>query len=319
MNRDPDDIHAALAALADGTLPEDRRESVLAHVANSPELVAELEKQRRAVALVRSLESVQAPQLLRRSIELAAAGEVATSGVPDAVGTASADGSRSSRSALGSAAAEAEAAARRRRLSGARSAGRFPRSLRRAPRATPAGTRRWRESPLRPAVAALVGTGVAAVVVLALVLSSGGGTAAPTVSQVAGAGLLASTYPPPREDPRNPHSLLASAAGIRYPYWGGSLGWRAIGRRTDAIGGRTVTTVFYASRGRRIGYSIVTGDALPIPARSVAVRVHGMGFHVVSHANPTVVTWREAGRTCVLTARGVSARTLMRLGAWGRA
>ncbi len=46
---------------------------------------------------------------------------------------------------------------------------------------------------------------------------------------------------------------------------------------------------------------------------------HGVSFHVLSHANPTIVTWREAGHTCILTARGVSAGTLMRLATWQRA
>src|SRR5271167_2811900 len=77
MSREPEDIHAALAALADGTLPEQRRESVLARVAETPELAAELEDQRRAVMLASSLERVRAPTLLRRSIELAAAGDAA--------------------------------------------------------------------------------------------------------------------------------------------------------------------------------------------------------------------------------------------------
>jgi hypothetical protein len=303
MNRDPDDIHAALAALADGTLPEQRRESVLARVADSPELAAELEEQRRAVTLVRSLEGVQAPHLLRRSIELAAAGEVAASAAPDAAGAAGVAGSRSSRFAAGSAAAEGEAAARRRRLRDPRSVGRSPRR------------------PSRIFIGGLLAAGAAVVVVLALVLSSGGGgAAAPTVSRASGAGLLAATSSPPGENPRNPHLLSASAAGIPYPYWGGSLGWSAVGRRTDTIGDRAVTTVFYANHhGRRIGYSIVAGDALPIPAGAVAVVWHGVSFHVVSPANPTIVAWRESGHTCILTSREVAVRTLVRLAAWARA
>jgi hypothetical protein len=90
MSREPEDIHAALAALADGTLPEQRRESVLARVAESRELAAELEDQRRAVMLVRSLERVEAPALLRRSIELAAAGDTATAGEGRLTGTGAA-------------------------------------------------------------------------------------------------------------------------------------------------------------------------------------------------------------------------------------
>jgi hypothetical protein len=44
-----------------------------------------------------------------------------------------------------------------------------------------------------------------------------------------------------------------------------------------------------------------------------------VSFHVLSHANPTIVTWGEAGHTCILTARGVSTGTLIRLATWQRA
>ncbi len=283
MSREPEDIHAALAALADGTLPEQRRESVLARVAASPELAAELEDQRRAVILVRSLERVEAPALLRRSIELAAAGDTATAGEGRPAGT-------------GAAVPPAYVRARTRDAR---------RSLtRRRP----------------PRLVAGVAFAAAVAVVLVLVLATGGGTSAPTVLQASGAGLRTATGAAPTENPHNPRLLAASAAGIDYPYWGGKLGWRAVGARTDTVGGRTVTTVFYTnSRARRIGYSIVSGAALAIPPGSASVQRNGVSFHVLSHANPTIVTWREAGHTCVLTARGVGAGTLMRLATWQRA
>jgi hypothetical protein len=277
MSREPEDIHAALAALADGTLPEGR-ESLLERVAKSPELAAELEDQRRAVTLIRSLERVEAPTLLRRSIELAAKGDVAGEGRP--AGTGATSGGVRDRDA-------------RRSL-----------SLRRPPR-----------------LAAAVAFAAAVAVVLVLVLTTtGSNTSAPTVRQASSAGLRTATGAAPAESSQNSHLLAASAAGIDYPYWGGKLGWSAVGARTDSVGGRTVTTVFYTnSRARRIGYSIVSGAALAIPAGSTPVQRHGVGFHVLSHANPTIVTWREAGHTCILTARGVSAGTLMRLATWQRA
>jgi hypothetical protein len=157
-------------------------------------------------------------------------------------------------------------------------------------------------------------------VVLVLVLTTGGGTSAPTVLQASDAGLRSATGAAPAENPHNPHLLAASAVGISYPYWGGRLGWNAAGTRTDTVGGRTVTTVFYAnSRSRRIGYSIVAGPALAIPSGGTTVEHGGVSFHVISHASPAIVTWREAGHTCILTARGVSIGTLMRLATWRRA
>jgi hypothetical protein len=57
-----------LAALADGSLPADRRAEVEAHVAASPELRAALVEQQRAVALVRGVD-VEAPSGLRARLE----------------------------------------------------------------------------------------------------------------------------------------------------------------------------------------------------------------------------------------------------------
>jgi anti-sigma-K factor RskA len=61
---------AELAALADGTLPADRRAELEARAAESPELTDRLAEQRRAVALARSAAAdVEAPARLRAAIE----------------------------------------------------------------------------------------------------------------------------------------------------------------------------------------------------------------------------------------------------------
>lgn len=270
MSRKPEDTHADLAALADGTLPTARREPLLALLADSPDLAAELEHQRRAVTIVRSLESVEAPSLLRRSIETLTAGEEEP--------------------------AEAHSANARR--------GR-------------------RTVSLRLQAGAAVALAAAAVVAVVLVLSTGGSSgppAAPTVLQASSAALLPPTQPAPAQSPRNPNLLATSAAGIPFPYWGDRFAWRTAGARTDTVAGRTVTTVFYTHRGAgRVWYSIVSGPALPVPAGSAAIERRGVSFHVVRAANPTVVTWREAGHTCILTAHAADAATLVRLAAWERA
>ncbi len=270
MSRKPEDTHAELAALADGTLPAARREQLLAQVADSSELAAELEHQRRAVEILRSLESVEAPSLLRRSVETSSAGGEE----PGSTG---------------------------------------PRSTR-----TP---RRRRTVPLRLQAGAAVALAAVAVVAVVLALTGGSSspTAAPTVLEASSTALGPSTRPAPAKSPHNPNLLAASAAGIAFPYWGDRFGWQATGARTNTLAGRTVTTVFYTHRGAgRVWYSIVSGAALPVPAASATVERHGVSFHVV-RANPTVVTWREAGHTCILTARAVSAGTLVRLAAWERA
>ncbi len=271
MSHKPEDTHAELAALADGTLPAARSEQLLAQAADSPDLAAELERQRRAVAIVRSLESVQAPPLLRRSVETATAGGAEP-------GSA---GPRSTRTRL------------RRRTVPAR---------------------------LQAGVAVALAAVAVVAVVLALTGGSGTPTAAPTLLQAASAGVRPSTQPPPPQSRRNPNLLAASAAGIAFPYWGDRFGWQTAGARTDTVAGRTVTTVFYTHRGAgRVWYSIVSGVALPVPAGSPTIERHGVSFHVVRAANPTVVTWREAGHTCILTARAVGAGTLVHLAAWQRA
>jgi hypothetical protein len=270
----PEDTHSELAALADGTLQDEQREQLLALVADSPELAAELERQRRALALMGALEQVQAPAALRRSVEALAAGE----DVPASPRAASVHLPREART---------------------RHLGRL-----------------W----------LVAGVALAAVVaiVVAVVVSSGsstGGGAAPTVLQASGAGVQPATRPAPAESAHDGRVLAASAVGLSFPYWEARpLRWRATGARVDTVGGRTVTTVFYGDRaGRRIGYSIVSGAALPVPAGSGAVQRGGLTFHVLRSGHTTVVTWREAGHTCILTARGVAPETLERLAAWQRA
>lgn len=60
---------AELCALADGTLPAERRAAVEARVAASPELQELVERQRRAVAAARALESEPVPASLQAAVE----------------------------------------------------------------------------------------------------------------------------------------------------------------------------------------------------------------------------------------------------------
>ncbi len=61
---------AELAALADGSIPPERRTALEARVAESPELSARLAEQRRAVMLARSASAdVEAPASLRARVD----------------------------------------------------------------------------------------------------------------------------------------------------------------------------------------------------------------------------------------------------------
>ncbi|HEY7960342.1 MAG TPA: hypothetical protein VID29_00335 [Solirubrobacteraceae bacterium] len=171
---------------------------------------------------------------------------------------------------------------------------------------------------------ALLAGGLAAVAALAVAIvlalgPAGGPAAPPTVLAASAAGLRPATLGAPDENPHSPGHLAISAAGIPYPYWKERFGWRSTGARSDRLGAHTVTTVFYAdSAGRRIGYSIVDGRPLAVPAGFVSWR-HGRleafdRAHAVAGA--TVVTWRRAGHTCILVGSGVSAKTLLTLADW---
>jgi hypothetical protein len=105
--------------------------------------------------------------------------------------------------------------------------------------------------------------------------------------------------------------------GVAFPYWEDRFGWRAVGTRTDRIGGRTVTTVFYGNhRGQTIGYAIASGANPPRISEGMAVRRGGVRYWVTSVNDVPVVTWLRDGHLCVVSGRGVSGATLLRLASW---
>jgi hypothetical protein len=183
-------------------------------------------------------------------------------------------------------------------------------------------SRRRRGIPrLRLAGAGALAAAVAAI--LAIVLGGGARPAsqqATTVLAASRLALLPATLAAPAESPDHAGQLERSVEGVTYPYWGGRPGWQATGARTDRLGAHTITTVFYSGGdGRRIGYAIVAGHALPVPSTGAVIRQSGVRFHVLATGDLEVVTWRDAGHTCVLAGRGVAAATLLRLAGWGRA
>ncbi|HTR73614.1 MAG TPA: hypothetical protein VMG80_08455 [Solirubrobacteraceae bacterium] len=176
----------------------------------------------------------------------------------------------------------------------------------------------------------LVASALAVVVVAALAIGLGArtSTSGPTVLQAARLGLAPATLPAPATSANDVAVLDRSAAGIDFPNWRPSLGWRATGARSDRLGGRTIATVFYEPTGAavqartrsepgygRVGYAIVEGRALPLPAGATRVS-HGIAFHVLNANGATIVTWRRAGHTCILAARDVPSATLMKLAVW---
>jgi hypothetical protein len=78
-----------------------------------------------------------------------------------------------------------------------------------------------------------------------------------------------------------------------------------------------ITTVFYADgRGRRIGYAIVAGSPAPRISGGVVRWRNGTPYRLETQSGAPVVTWLRSGHLCVVSGRGVSSATLLRLASW---
>ena len=183
-----------------------------------------------------------------------------------------------------------------------------------APRSSRRGVRRF--SPWGLAGAGAV---AAAVVVVAIAVGLGGGGSAPTVSfsRAAASTLHPATLPAPGESQAHHAQLAIAVDGVPFPYWSERFGWHSTGSRTDRVDGRLVTTVFYGdSSGRRIGYAILAGTPAPRVDGGVVAWSGGVSYRLLTENGAAVVTWLRDGHLCVVSGRGVSSATLLRLASW---
>jgi hypothetical protein len=160
--------------------------------------------------------------------------------------------------------------------------------------------------------------GALAAVVLALVLILPGGTpGAPSVSQAAALATRGSSAPAPAPDPSDPNVKLGQdVQEVYFPNWDRQFGWSAIGQRSDMVGGRQATTVYYRWHGTdTIAYTIVAAPVLASPNAKVTW-LNGTELRTLRLDGRLVVTWRRAGHTCVLSGVGVPASQLQLLAAW---
>jgi anti-sigma factor RsiW len=159
--------------------------------------------------------------------------------------------------------------------------------------------------------------GALAAVALALVLLLPGGTpGAPSISDAASLAARGPTQGPPAPDPIHPEAVLHQNVGeVYFPNWGRSLGWRAVGSRTDRLGGHQAITVYYQWREDRIAYTIVSAPALAKPAAQ-STWLHGTELRTQTQDGRVVVSWYREGETCVLSGSGVTAGELQKLAAW---
>jgi hypothetical protein len=136
--------------------------------------------------------------------------------------------------------------------------------------------------------------GLATVLVVALVLVLPGSD--PSVADAARLALAAPDAAPPAAG-ADPGTLDVSVSGIAFPTW---RGWRVVGQRAGSVDGRAARSVVYeAPSGQRVGYAIVSGEALDVPD-GTRHRIGGQELVSLRSDGATVVTWRVAGHTCVL-------------------
>jgi anti-sigma factor RsiW len=156
-----------------------------------------------------------------------------------------------------------------------------------------------------------------AAVVLALVLVlPGGSPGAPSVSEAAGLAALGPTHAAPVPDTSAPAVKLGrEVEEVYFPNWERSFGARAVGQRSDGLGGRPAVTVYYRWHGRMLAYTIVGLPSLSQPAARVTW-MNGVELRTLKLDGRLVVTWRRDGHTCVLSGNGVSPVQLQKLAAW---
>jgi hypothetical protein len=165
-----------------------------------------------------------------------------------------------------------------------------------------------------------LGAAVAAAAIAGALVAglTGPGSSGLSVRQASALTLRQPTGPAPRHSRSNHDELTAAVDGVAFPYWEDAFGWRATGVRTDRIGGRTVTTVFYSHRsGATIGYSIASGAKPPRISEGVVATRGGIHYWLLDVNGMPVVTWLRGGHLCVVSGRGVGHATLLRLASWG--
>jgi hypothetical protein len=168
----------------------------------------------------------------------------------------------------------------------------------------------------RPRFALATGVAAAAVAAAVLLLVLPGGAGGPSIASAAELSNRPATGAAPAPQPGQPKLLARDEAGVRFPNWRKKFGWQATGVRTDTIRGRDTTTVFYAKKGKRIGYTIVDGEPLKVPSDAAPARREGTELHTFRTDDRLVVTWLRDGKTCVLSAVGVDRDVLLKLAAW---
>jgi anti-sigma factor RsiW len=164
-----------------------------------------------------------------------------------------------------------------------------------------------------------IGGAIAATAALALLVAlllPGAFSGGPSVADAAALAERPPTEAAPGRVPGTPQLLREDVDGVPFPNYAAKFGWRPVGEREDDPSGRDATTVYYAKDGRRIAYTIVSGDALDPPGDARTVTRDGVDYRIFRHGGRAAVTWEREGRTCVLSGTGVRPAELVALADW---
>jgi hypothetical protein len=162
----------------------------------------------------------------------------------------------------------------------------------------------------------VTGLATAAAVALLLVLILPGGAGGPSLASAAALTTRPATDPAPPQQADQPKLLDREVGGVPFPSWERKFGWKTTGERADSLHGRDTATVFYEKKGKRLGYTIVDGKALKVPAGATRAKRNGIELKTFETDGGLAVTWLRNGRTCILVARDVPRDTLLKLAAW---
>lgn len=167
--------------------------------------------------------------------------------------------------------------------------------------------RRW-----RLVYGGALATSAALAALLLILLLPGGAPGAPSLSQAATLALRGPAMPAPSRSAG--YKLNQSVGELYFPDWTRLFGWRAAGQRIDHLDGKLAVTVYYSRGGQWIAYTILATP--PLHRSGTTMHVDGLQLDSFTSRGRHVVSWRQAGHTCILSGAGVTARELAGLAAW---
>jgi len=156
----------------------------------------------------------------------------------------------------------------------------------------------------------------AAAVAVGVALLGGPGARAPSAAQASALALRPATLPAPAVDTANARFVARSVGAVRFPNYGYEASWPAVGARSDALSGRRATTVVYGRGAARVGYTIVDGRPLSVPASAPRASFRQVDARVIRRDGALAVVWQRGGHTCIVASRDAGLAQLLRFAAW---